>query len=113
MLRLALLPLSLALLTASATAADLDRPYYSEREPYYDRPAPRVVERERIIEHHHHYVPAPPVHVEKRIYVEPRTIHRHHAGEYRPHYTDFAWRPRRFFRHWHHDHHHHRHHRHW
>ena len=107
MSRLARLALPLALITSPAVAADLDRPHYNEPEHYYHRPPPRVVERERIIEHHHHYVPAPPVHVERRVYIEPR-IYRHYS-EHRPHYAEFGWRPRRFFRPWHHYHHHHRH----
>jgi len=108
MSRLARLALPLVLITSPAVAADLDRPYYSEPEHYYQRPLPRVVERERIIEHHHHYVPAPPpVHVERRVYIEPR-IYRHYS-EHRPYFAEFGWRPRGFFRPWHHYHHHHRH----
>ena len=52
---LAFLPLSALLLATPVASADLDRPIYRERDYGYERPAPRVVERERIIEHHHHH----------------------------------------------------------
>ena len=58
MKRLALLSSSVMLLATPAASADLDGPVYRERDVVIERPAPpRVVERERIIEHHHHYAP--------------------------------------------------------
>jgi len=51
---LALLPLSALLLATPAASADLDGPVY--RDYGYERSAPpRVVERDRIVEHHHHH----------------------------------------------------------
>jgi hypothetical protein len=110
---LVLLPLSLLLFSAPAVAADLDRPLYGERE-YIESPLPpRVVERERIIEHHHHHYAPAPVYRERR-YVEPEVYYRPrreyaYYDSYR--YTHAGWwKPRHFFpRHHHHWRHHHRH----
>ena len=123
MMRLALLAIPFFCIATPASSADLDGPPYRERESYYDRPEPRVVERERIIERRY-YEPAP-LYREERVYVEPRVYYapRVHAYAYhRP--FEFAysdWRPRHYFprRHWHHHHgYHHRrghhgHHRSW
>jgi hypothetical protein len=104
---LALLPLSALLLATPAASADLDGPVY--RDYGYERPAPpRVVERERIIEHHHHHYARPPtVYRERRVYVEPEVYYRP-AREY-AYYDKYRyahagwWRPRHFFprHHWH------------
>ena len=113
MKRLALLPFSLLLLATPAVSADLDGPVYRERDVVIERPLPpRVVERERIIEHHHHY--APPVVTEKRVYVEPRIYEpREYAYVDRPYrYAYTSWRPRHFFPRYGYWYHHHRHHRH-
>jgi hypothetical protein len=112
MKRLALLAIPLFCLTTPASSADLDSPQYRERDTYYDRPAPRVVERERIIERR--YYEPEPVYREERVYIEPRVYYapRVHAEAYyhRPYaYAYSDWRPRHYFprRHWHHHHHHH------
>jgi hypothetical protein len=58
LMRLAFVPLTI--MTAlgpamTARAADLDGPLYEERDRVViERPAPRVIERERIIEHHYY-----------------------------------------------------------
>jgi len=72
MRRLALFSLPWLILSAPALSADLDGPLYGQRDPALERPAPRIIERERIVEyHHHHYQPAP-VYTEDRVYIEPR-----------------------------------------
>jgi hypothetical protein len=57
-----LLPVSLLAAIGSVVAtptfaADLDDLAYSQRDVVIERPAPRVVERERIIERHYYYEP--------------------------------------------------------
>ena len=61
---------------------------------------PRVVERERVIEHHYYYEPAP-AYTERRVYVEPREYAYVPPAEVyvdRPYrYAYAGWRPRFFF----------------
>lgn len=104
---LALVPLSLILLANPASAADLDGPAFRERDVVIERPAPsRVVERERIIEHHY-YEPAP-LYTERRVYVEPREyVYRPRVYGYAEPYAYAGWRPHYFFPRrdfWHHHH---------
>ena len=102
--KLALLAVSFCFATP-AFAGDLGP--YPERDSYYERPAPPVVERERIIERHY-YEPAPVY--ERRVYVEPPVYYapRLYAGDYYPRPYAYAYtggRPRHFFpRFWHHHH---------
>ena len=105
---LALIPVSLLVLAMPATAADLDGPTtYRERDVVIERPAPpRVIERERIIEHHY----APPIVEERQVYVEPRVYEpREYVYVDRPYgYAYTSWRPRHFFPrygYWHRHHH--------
>ena len=109
---LTLLPLSALLFATPAASADLDGPVYRERDYGYERPAPpRIVERERIIEHHYHYTPPPTVYRERRVYVQPEVYYRPREYAY---YDKFRyahagwWRPRHFFprHHWGHWRHH-------
>jgi hypothetical protein len=83
-----------------AISADLDGPVYRERDVVIERPAPpRVVECERIIEHHYHYAPAP-AYTERRYYAEPHVYYAPRAYDYDdgPRYTQAGWwRPRYFF----------------
>ena len=110
MRRLSFLAIPLLLLSTPASSADLDGPVYRERDVVIERPAPRIVERERVIEHHHHYVPAP-VYTERRIYAEPRVFYRPRVYAY--HYKPFrhahaGWRARHDYprgHRWHKDHH--------
>ncbi len=101
MKRIALAALPVLLATPSI-AADLDGPRYGERE-YFER---REIVREeppRIVEHHHyHHNVAPRVHVEERIYREPRA----YAYYDKPYHHYDAWRPRHRFWHrpWRHHH---------
>jgi hypothetical protein len=106
MQRLALVSITLLLLSTPAVSADLDGPVY--------RGPPRVVERERIIERDRYY-DDDRVYVERHAYVdddyyEPR-VYRYYDRPYGYGYGD--WRPRYFFPRAHqwHRHHHHRHHR--
>jgi|SoiMethySBSTD1v2_1073268.scaffolds.fasta_scaffold46490_2 hypothetical protein len=104
---LAFLPLSALLLATPAASADLDGPVYRERDFGYERSVPpRVVERERIIEHHHHhYAPPLTVYRERRVYAEPEVYYRPREYAYYDRYR-YAhagwWRPRHFFprHHW-------------
>jgi hypothetical protein len=93
--KLAFLAVPLFAVTTPATAADLGP--YPERDSYYERPAPQVVERERIIERHY-YEPAPVY--ERRVYAEPPVYDapRVYADGYygRP-YAYTGWRPRHFY----------------
>jgi len=69
-MRLAVVSLALGMLAGGASpslAADLDGPYYRERDVVIEQPAPVVVERERIIEHHY-YEPREEVYVAPRYY---------------------------------------------
>jgi hypothetical protein len=62
-----LIPFSLVAAIAGSptlSAADLDGPYYRERDAVVERPAPVVVERERIIERRYY----PP---QEEVYVAP------------------------------------------
>jgi hypothetical protein len=101
MKRLALLSLPLLCLSTPTLSADLG-PSYSERDIPIERPAPRIVERERIIEHH--YYELAPVYRERRVYVEPREYvyaprayapDIYYDGPYR--YAYSGWRPHHFF----------------
>ena len=113
MRRLALFSLPLLILSTPALSADLDGPIYRERDVVIERPAPRIIERERIVEHHHHHYEAPRVYNERRVYVEPRYYaSRNYDDAYagRPYRYAHAgwWRPRHFFprdRYWHRHHH--------
>jgi hypothetical protein len=116
MRQLMLVSIPLLALATPAFSADLDGPIYRERDVVIERSVPRVVERERIIEHHHHYAPAP-VYTERRIYAEPRVYYppRAYAGytyydePYRYPYTHAGWwRPRHFIPRGHYWRHHHR-----
>lgn len=85
-----------AALSTPGIAADFDGPRCCrERETFLEEPAPRVVERERIVERHY-YEPVPVV--REKVYVEPR----HVAPRV---YVDVdvggwhdGWRPRRHWR---------------
>ena len=97
MYKLVFLAVPLFAFATPAHAADLGP--YPERESYYERPAPPVVERERIIERH--YYESAPVY-ERRVYVEPPVYYapRVYADDYygRPNtYAYAGWRPRHFF----------------
>ena len=72
MRRLALFSLPLLILSTPALSADLDGPFYRDRDVVIERPAPRVIERERIVEHHHHHYESVPVYTQRRVYAEPR-----------------------------------------
>ena len=99
---LALLSLPLLCLSTPAVSADLG-PYDSERDVVIERPAPpRVIERERIIEYHHYYEPAPVyterVYVEPRAYAYPPRVYAPEVYYARPYtYAYAGWRPHYFF----------------
>ena len=81
MKRLGLLAIPLLCLSTPAGSADLYGPVYRERDVVIERPAPpRVIERERIVERHYYYPPAP-AYAERRIYSEPRVYHHSPAYE--------------------------------
>src|SRR5258708_6116143 len=86
--RLALSSISLFFLGTPAFAADLDGPVYRERDTYFERPAPTVIERERIIEHHYYYAPRVETYVAPRVYERP-------VYGYRDAYYDDGYRYRR------------------
>ena len=89
-----------------AFSADLDGPVYPDRYTIERPLPPKIVERERIIEHHHYYEPAP----QRRVYIEQeprvyayvpriyayRPIHRraYHGGRDHHFYPRHAWRHR-------------------
>jgi hypothetical protein len=93
------LPVFLTLgLPRPSLAADLDGPGYVERDRVIvERPAaPKVIERERIIERNYYepapvYAPPPRVYYEDSYYDVPRPYV--YAYGYRPHY----WRPRQAY----------------
>jgi hypothetical protein len=103
MQKLGLLAILFLTFATPALAADLGP--YPERDSYYERSAPSVVERERIIEHHY-YEPAPVY--ERRVYVEPPIYApRAYADDYYASpYAYAGWQPRHFFPRpfWHHRH---------
>jgi hypothetical protein len=112
MRRLALFTTPLLALSTSALSADLDGPVYRERDVVIERPAPRIIERERIVEHHHHHYQPVPVYQERRVYVEPRYYASEDVFYARPrayrHVHAGWWRPRHFFprgHYWHRHHH--------
>lgn len=115
MRRLALFSLPLLIISGPALSADLDGPVYRERDVVIEQPAPRVVERERIVERHYHYQPAP-VYTERRVYTEPRyyapRVYAEDAYYDRPRHYRYVdagwWRPRHFFPRGHYWHRHHR-----
>jgi len=86
-MRLALIPFSLvSALAGSPTpslAADLDQPYYRERDVVIERPAPPVVvERERIIERRYY----PP---QEEVYVAPTYYAPYAPRVYAPYAHDY------------------------
>ena len=95
MRRLGLIAIPFLSFSTPALSADLDGPYYRERDVVIERPAPpRVVERERIVERH--YYPST-YYGERRVfsgYYEPRAY-----GYYgRPYsYNYYDDRPRHYF----------------
>jgi hypothetical protein len=94
MKRIALAALPLLFATPSF-AADFDGPRYGERK-YIERREVIREEPPRVVEHYHyHQNVTPRVHVEERIYREPRG-YAYHDRSY--HHYD-AWRPRHHF--WH------------
>jgi hypothetical protein len=101
MKRLGLLAIPLLCLSTPAGSADLYGPVYRERDVVIERPAPpRVIERERIVERHYYYPPAP-AYAERRVYSEPRVYHHSPAYEdaydVRPYSHAYAgWRPHYF-----------------
>ena len=72
MRRLALFSVPLLVFSTPAVTADLDGPVYRERAVVIERPAPRIIERERIVEHHHHHYQPAPVYTARRVHAEPR-----------------------------------------
>ena len=113
MRRLALFSLPVLILATPALSADLDG--YRERDVVIERPAPRIIERERIIEHHHHHYQHAPVYTERRVYVEPHyyapRVYADDTYYDRPHRHRYAhagwWRPRHYFPRAHYGHRHH------
>jgi hypothetical protein len=90
-------------LSTPALAADLDGPVYRERETYIERPAPPVVERERIIERYYYHEPRVETYVVPRVYERPVYADRDvYDDEYRYHRpTYFVGRPFWWHRHHH------------
>ena len=81
------------LLATPSLAADFDGPRYGERE-YIERREVIREEPSRVVEHHHyHHNVTPRVHVEERVYREPRA----YAFYDKPYHRYEAWWPRHRF----------------
>ena len=96
MKKIVLAAIGIAALTTPGIAADLDGPRCCrERETFLEEPAPRVVERERIVERHY-YEPVPVV--REKVYVEPRYVAPRVFVDVDVGGWHDGWRPRRHWR---------------